>query len=238
MEQENTNELADLLREMGEDPDKDNETVKAVSQAAETKESNPPGKAPGTGENDDYKAVFEYEPLFDDDPKHPEDIKFMLGGDVVEVTDEDKSLYLKAILNDVPLKLKIEFANGISVTCRAITPYERSLVPYAVAKHFELLGDSRIGSAFLEDYARQYLMAMQVVAIGTKQEEYLSFNSAEGTQKDHILELAKKGKVKSDNYSIAKFNLLIKALNIFENKLARLNTAALKQDFWGPVDAG
>lgn len=252
---EQNNELADLVREMGEDPAKDTETVKQVSRASKKKYSSRKSRKKKEPEvqpepekkdealeqdsNGNYSAVFEAEPVFDDQPKHDTSLNFILGDDMVKVTEEDKNLYLKAILNDVPLKLTITFANGISVTCRALTPYERNLVPYAVAHHFkELGGTDHLGTAFLTDYARQYMMAMQVVSIGNKMIDYLKYDSTQGSQADHVAHLAKEGKLLTDNYSIAKYNLLIKALNVFENKLARLNTAALKQDFWDPADAG
>lgn len=251
---EQNKEIVDLLKSMHEDPSSTPDIVKVVEEKNKkparkrkakskkepalepVKEEEP---KPEEAQQTQYSASFEAEPLFDDEPKHDAPMQFMVGDELVKITDEDKDLYLKAVLNDVPLKLTIDLVGGQAhVECRALTPYERNLVPYAVKEYFVSRGGDQVGAAFMLDYARQFMMAMQVVSINGKQEPKIEFVSGGGsTQEEHIKDLATRGKEKCDNYNMAKYNLLIKALNIFENKLARLNTAALKQDFWGPADA-
>lgn len=190
-------------------------------------------------DNYSYQAVFKAEPVFEDDPKHTTDFSFMLGTDSVPVTQEDKDLYIKAVLNDVPLQLTIEVAKGIEITCRSLTPYERDLAVHAVAAYLKQKAGTYATGVFVNDYAREFMISMQLVSVGNITFPYRSYNSGDGrSREEHIMDLAENGKVLVDNLSLPKYNLVVKALNVFENKLAVLNTAALRKDFWDPADAG
>lgn len=190
-------------------------------------------------DNYSYQAVFKAEPVFEDDPKHTTDFSFMMGTDSIPVTQEDKDLYIKAVLNDVPLQLTIEVAKGIEITCRSLTPYERDLAVHAVAAYLKQKAGTYATGVFVNDYAREFMISMQLVSVGSATFPYRSYNSGDGrSREEHIMDLAEHGKVLVDNLSLPKYNLVVKALNVFENKLAVLNTAALRKDFWDPADAG
>lgn len=245
---DNNDELSAMLREMGVDTSQDDAKVKAVEAAPkrskrsakkkkqpEPKEEAPAAPAEQKAETpENYHAVFKAEPVFDDEPKHTTNFDFMLNGDHIQVTEDDKKLYIKAILHDVPLELDIRLAGSIVVTCRAITPYERELATNAVIRYYKAENLKDINEMFLMDYVRRYLMAMQITKLNGVPTSYLSFDSHNETRTEHLDTLAFEGKKIADNYNMAKYNLFVKAINIFENKLARLNTAASKLDFWEP----
>lgn len=161
-------------------------------------------------------------------PVKVEEIKDMIVGvnaqDIV-VTPEDQKLYLKAILNDVPVRLNIPVLGGaVTVTCKALSVIESEKVITVTLKYFE--EHPELNSALMGDYIRQLRTILQVDKINNRQ-AFSSVNLDENL-------FTSKAWTEIRTMSMTKFNAISAALNVFEHKLARMNSAALNEDFWHP----
>lgn len=152
------------------------------------------------------------------------------------ITNSDKEAYLQAMLTDSQLELPIEMQNGITIVCRDLNMYERELSMELVKDQIK---ENNLSPMMLAHIMQGIRMPMQLVRINDKK-----FNTIKFEFKDYTLEqleqdkktLSKKQKKLVMPMSVGTQSLYLKALNIFEHKLARLEEAAFNKDFWNPAD--
>lgn len=152
----------------------------------------------------------------------------------VPITEEDQALYLKAVLNDTPLTLTQSLAGGrVQITCRALSVYEQDLMLEAAL--FVCGGEDGV-SSLLPSLAQQIRVAMQTVSINKKQFATIYVQPDRTNRKEQILQLVKQVDAVLSKVDAAKFGFLVRALNVFEHKVAKLNSLAYTGDFWNPAE--
>lgn len=152
------------------------------------------------------------------------------------ITNSDKEAYLQAMLTDSQLELPIEMQNGITIVCRDLNMYERELSMELVKDQIK---ENNLSPVMLAHIMRGIRMPMQLVRVNDKKFDTIKFEF-----KDYTLEqleqdkktLSEKQKKLVMPMSVGIQSLYLKALNIFEHKLARLEEAAFNKDFWNPAD--
>lgn len=143
----------------------------------------------------------------------------------IPVTEADQRMYLKAVLNDAPVELTIPVLKGtLNVTCRALSVAESEAIITTALKYFK--DNPELNSMLMTDYIRQLRTIFQVVRINDKP----AFPHLDLDQNTFASEVWTTFR----DMSTARYNAISAALNVFEHKLSRLNSAALNEDFWLP----
>lgn len=143
----------------------------------------------------------------------------------IPVTEADQRMYLKAVLNDVPVEITIPVMNNMmKVTCRALSVAESEKIIVEAIKHFK--DNPELNSMLMPDYIRQLRTICQVVRINGKP----AFPAIDINSETFVSEAWEEFR----DMSTARYNAISAALNVFEHKLSRLNAAALNEDFWLP----
>lgn len=164
--------------------------------------------------------------------KRPDfDNMFVPVGDMnVPITQEDKDVYFKSMLFDTPIELPVFSMGGnVKVVCRALTVYENDLVYAALERAMK---DRKVVPSVWEGICQQYRMAMQIISINNVDFGCLRFNTPGNIDEDAEALIKKADFVYKLN--TAKYNLLLRSLNVFQHKITRLNSATYNQDFWDP----
>ena len=155
----------------------------------------------------------------------------------IEITDKDKELYLKAILNDESVILEIPFCNGgIIFKVRSKTSWEQTLA-------YEATVTSKIEEDPEElDYYQSMLKlqkmgaALQIISINGRAFSNLKYVEAGKDWSEQIVELRKACEETIDVMDSAKLTLTLNALRIFEYKTAKMAANCASGDFWQPAD--
>lgn len=158
----------------------------------------------------------------------------------VTVTDMEKSMYIKAVLNDVPVILPIDLEMGddirgnIVVELRTLSNYEADVVFLAL----ELDKEEGIikGSHQLASRIQQYAGALQTLKVQEKALPTIAFPSPGDSlgDRDKLRSFVKKH---IGAMSWPRWQAILNALRIFETKLKICNDAALNGNFWKPRGA-
>lgn len=154
----------------------------------------------------------------------------------VPITDDDQALYLKAMLNDVPLELSQALANGkVVVTCRALSVYEQDLVLEAAVK---LSGGAEEGVlSLIPSIAQQLRVTMQVTRVNGVDQKAIYLDPKRGkAHDDQIDELIEVSDARTGRMPSSKFGFLVRAVNVFEHKVAKMHSLAYNKTFWKPVE--
>lgn len=190
-------------------------------------------------DNPTFQRTFSADPSFIKNEQEEETKTFFLELDdkQIPITDEDQAAYMKAILNDTDVHLEMSMMNGqFKVECRAISVYESDLVLLAALRMSGSEGRD-VPSPLLVGCAQQIRVAMQVVRINKKPVPYVSMESNRQADRDEeINQLIAKVDKRLNHMNAAKYGMLVRALNVFEHKLARMNALAYTGNFWKPVE--
>lgn len=152
----------------------------------------------------------------------------------VPVTDEDKSLYLKGLLNSTPITLTITAKNGASGKCRTLSVYEGDVIAEALRIYLQEYPGTQV--MYYESIMQQYRIAMQLVEYCGRKLDYLSFERVSNTSlKEHAKELFEKAQDILDVPGPV-YGMYVRLTNVFQYKINRLQEAAFNSDFWSPVD--
>lgn len=186
------------------------------------------------------RVTFTTDPTFEEVPheEREKEIFISVRDTEIPVTSEDKILYLKACLNDKPVILDVKMKNGISFSCRSLSNYELDLTYVAVQLFAETYKNVNVG--LYESIAQQFRASMQVVSIDGTRQPYLRFSYREGAENmdEDARTLMEKSNKQLQNSQGIRFGLMVRALNVFQHKLTRLQEAAFNEDFWklGDID--
>lgn len=160
---------------------------------------------------------------------------FAEGNLKVETDANDRSLYLKSLLNDTRLELNIKLEMGISLTIKATTNYDLDVIFKTLEKYSE---ESKIpGPAQYATLVQKCAAALQIIKFGDLNLEPPVFEPG-----SHSLDKAAQIlKDRIDNvlgcWAWPKWNTALAALRIFETKLALCNENARQANFWQTADA-
>ena len=158
-------------------------------------------------------------------------------GDVT-VTDIEKSLYLKAVLNDVPVifPITLDMASAdtnVVVTVRTLNNYEMDLVFWALEK--DRAEGLLTNPSSLATRLQYYAGGLQVTSINNKQLSYLQFPDPGVMEEDGAKLRTFVGKF-INRINWPRWQVMLVALRIFEAKTKVCNDAALNGNFWKPQD--
>ena len=195
------------------DVDEDTETIKPVAQVNK--------------DNNTVSYNFQSDTAFAETPvaDQMQQIAVKVNEYDIPVTEADQRMYLKAVLNDVPVELTVPVLKGtLNVTCRALSVSESETIITTALKYFK--DNPELNSMLMTDYIRQLRTIFQVVRINGKP----AFPHVDLNQDTFASEVWATFR----DMSTARYNAISAALNVFEHKLARLNSAALNEDFWLP----
>jgi len=153
----------------------------------------------------------------------------------VSVTDYEKTLFFKALLNDTEFELDVDFdlIEKYTVSIRGLTAFEQKLVASAL----KLDSDEKLidGVHGFTAFMQQYCLLYQVLAINNKPfnrielDKFPTFGYA-----DHVEHLRKQMREIVDKMPSFKLITLIKAVIIFEIKQKLLHDGLVNRNFWKP----
>ena len=154
--------------------------------------------------------------------------------DLVKLEDEDKTAYIKAVLNDKPVILETVMCNDqMKVKIRSRTSWEQTCMYAALKQDQEEYLVTDLATVIIQ--LQKYGCALMVTEVNGS-----LFSDLELDQKDGLEESVKKLKAYKDEkievLSMPKWALLLNALRVFESKLSRMGTECLNANFWEPAD--
>lgn len=152
-----------------------------------------------------------------------------------EVTDEDKALFLKSLLNDTPLELGIKLEIGLNMDFRILNNYEMEVVYLTLdglSKEGKILGPAQYASL-----VQQAAAALQLVSYASKPVTFASFTPRANTPEDDVKTLREAMETRVALWSSVKWQAVIMGLRIFEAKLAICNENCRNANFWNPAGA-
>ena len=180
-----------------------------------------------TTEEENAYAVFKNMSVQLQDDQHP-------------ITQQEKETYIIAMLNDEIYKSKINMVGGkLTVECRDISVYEKTVVQRAM-ENYIVQHQNTVPSAMLM-LLRQCRVPLQIVSVNGRPECGLNFQYDPDKPQDEQLNrdadiLFQKSLEMVTSVPSGKYNLYMKALNIFENKLLRMQEHTFDETFWPPAE--
>jgi hypothetical protein len=186
------------------------------------------------------KDTVEVKPNTDFAIPNPQDViltEALVSTDKVEVTDEEKSMFVKSLLNDTPILLTVSLMGGqMNVTLRSRTVHEQRRI-FDVIEMDKLKGTiSKDDLAYTVTRLQQYCMVLIVRRVNGN-----VFSEAEipdGATVEEARQILHKAVDSIQAKNSLRWTTLLNAMRIFEAKCAKLNTEAANSDFWTPREQG
>lgn len=154
--------------------------------------------------------------------------------DKVVITDMEKQLFLKAVLNDAPVKLPVTLYQGkLTLDIRSRSSFEQKRV-FDVLKldgKQELYDTADL--AMTVTRMHYYLGCLMIERINGELFSELTLLPGKTVEEDAktLREAAAK---LFENMTAIRWTSVLNALRIFEHKCARLNSEAANEGFWNP----
>lgn len=153
----------------------------------------------------------------------------------VEVDAADKSLYLKALLNDTVLELEVALELGFSLLIRATTNFDLDVIYKTLEMYTE---EQKVpGPAQYASLVQKCAAALQIVKFADKNLEPPRFEAGAISIEDAAKILKKRVDTIIAKWAWPKWQAAIMALRVFEIKLSICNENARKANFWQTADA-
>jgi len=152
----------------------------------------------------------------------------------IEVTEEDKRLYLKALLNDTELSLVISLFNDkFTVKVKARSDFTQHLIVKVLdAKAVE---ENESNMLIINNWIQSYAMAVMVVSINDKEFPVLDFKpGVTVAEAKKLLDTAVEERFTNLGF---KYDIILRALHLFEVKKTKMQDACLNANFWMTVDS-
>lgn len=160
---------------------------------------------------------------------------FAEGNLKVEVDANDRSLYLKSLLNDTQLQLNIKLEMGVDLLIRATTNYDLDVIFKTLEKYSE---ENKIpGPAQYATLVQKCAAALQIIKFGEISLEPPVFTPGANSLDNDALVLKNRIDNVLGRWAWPKWNTALAALRIFEAKLALCNENARQVNFWQTADA-
>lgn len=151
----------------------------------------------------------------------------------IEVSEEEKALYLKAALNDVRVELPVQLAGGLTVVCRALSNYECEVTFRAI----QMAQDEGLITSPQQQfsYLQWYNVCQQVVAVQGKHLNPLTFNSHSDDMDESAKKLRERYRELYRDVNAVRWAIMLNACRVFEIKLKICNDNLANLDFWQPA---
>jgi hypothetical protein len=198
---------------------------------------NEPVPEPGASEPEPIERTTRVpaNPEFDQLSPHDTAVSDALAIDqTVQITDLEREIFLKAVLNDEPVRLTVAlYDNQFKVELRSRSTFEQRRV-------FDVLDRDRIEEVIPKDNIALMVTRMQcylaVIMIERINGQMFSDVKLDpkGKMEEHCKILREKVAEKTDSMMGVRWNSVLTALRTFENKCAKMNTEALNEGFWKP----
>lgn len=159
----------------------------------------------------------------------------------IEVTELEKSIYLRALLNEDDVIFNISLCGGkFNVSLKSRNTFEQQVVYLAANKDLEeeIIPNDSVNYLL---QTQKYAAAMMLVGVnGTPSAFVADVNKATGDTEylrvQNAIEILRERRKVIDKMPIPKWSLILNALRIFEGKLAILATEVVNENFWNPED--
>lgn len=232
--EDTSSQAADVLAYLKEEAE-----AKAAERAKQQEQLDAPKfKEVDLSENPNFNMTFTADPVFTKNTQEQDTKTFFMAVDdeQVPITDEDQALYMKAMLNDTDVHLEMSMMGGqFKVECRAISVYEADMVLLAALRMSGSEG-KEVPTALLPGCAQQIRVAMQTVRINGRDADPIYVTANRADRDNEIDKLIARVDDRLSRMNAAKYGMLVRALNVFEHKLARMNALAYTGNFWKPVE--
>lgn len=153
----------------------------------------------------------------------------------VTVTDQDKSLYFKSLLNDSPLELdiRLDVGDGINLTFKSLNNNDFEVVYSALNKYSE--AGKIPGASQYATKVQQCAVALQLVKYNNIAQRYVKLDKQQPLAQQ-INELCHYVDTEIASWSWPKWQMVVTALRVFETKLSICNENIRNGNFWKPAD--
>lgn len=159
----------------------------------------------------------------------------------IDVTPEEKSTYLRALLHDTDISFPISLCSGhFTVVLKSRSTFEQQIVYLAANKDLEeeIIPNDSVNYML---QTQKYAAAMMLVSINGKPSEFIAdTNKAEGDTEyvrvQNAINILRERRKFIDKMPIPKWSLVLNALRIFEGKIAILSAEVVNENFWTPED--
>lgn len=146
----------------------------------------------------------------------------------VTVSDDEKDLYIKSLLNDTPFKLEVEPFPGFKVVVRARTVFFDDLI-YDMVRQSSDNGEI-IG---MESGFTKLMRLLAAVQIESVQGRNIAFDISKTENREEVsARLLQHSKNVFDSYTLTKWNAIVKAVRVFDAKNKICNDKLLDKSFW------
>lgn len=153
----------------------------------------------------------------------------------VKVTEQDKALYLKSLLNDTALELPVALEIGLNMTFRALTNFDMEVVFMTLQKYSN--EDKIVGPAQYASKVQQCAAALQLIKYADLPTNYVKFDAPRPCMEAAIKALSDYIENVIAEWDWPKWQAVVTGLRIFETKLAICNENSRNGNFWLPADA-
>ena len=153
----------------------------------------------------------------------------------VEISDEDKALYLKALLHDNPLRLNIKLEMGISFEIKSLTNFDLEIVHLTLMDYVD--NKRVIGPAQYASAVQQCAAAIQICKIQDTITEPPSFVPGEIEAAAAVAILKERVEKVIGKWAWPKWQAAVTAVRLFEYKLTLCNANARDSNFWQTAGA-
>ncbi len=219
----------------------DQETAAAVQSFIQQKSAEQAGAEPVTSQDPNVDQIEQKpiqvpgNPEFDGISPHDASISDALATTArVTVTSLEKEIFLKAVLNDEPVRLPVElYAGQLKVELRSRTTFEQRRV-------FDVLDKDRVEGVIPADNValmitrmQCYLAVLMIERINSKLFSDLTLDPKADLD-THCKQLRAAVAKNTEAMQGPRWNSILSALRTFEDKCATMNTEALNEGFWKP----
>ena len=182
----------------------------------------------------DPKVTVTPNPEFDRDPSSQMITEALVPLDNVPVHDMEKELFLKAVLNDQPVRLTIDLYKGqMKVALRSRSTYEQKRIYDILELDQKEKFTDPTNIALQVTRLQYYLAAVMVERINDSLFSELELKPGK-TVEEHAAMMRDFVAKNLEGLTLIRWTSILNALRIFENKCAQLNSEAANEDFWSP----
>jgi len=214
------------------------ELVKGLADTAEASKGFVADKQNDTEEEIKGKIDIPPNPEFSQDPSGQTITEALVPVDNILILDVEKEMFLKAVLNDRPVQLSINLYKGqFKVDLRSRSTFEQKRIFDVLAYDQKENFTDKSDLALLVTRLQFYLASIMVERINGQLFSELTLVPGKTVEEDAKTLRAFVAE-KLEKMTQLRWNSVLNALRIFENKCARLNSEAANENFWNPPGSG
>jgi hypothetical protein len=155
----------------------------------------------------------------------------------VEASDMDRNLFLKAALNDTPVKLEVILPSlpDTPIVCRTLSDKETSVI--FTALDADMLEKTVNSDGSFRSQLQAYSTYLQVLTFDGKAYKYHTSIDSTASVSDSAAALRKHHANVQENLHAPQYSLALAALRVFTVKVKLCTDNLLNANFWKPLEA-